>query len=172
MNENIIEFVGHHGTLSSNCKNIRKNDFRETERGWLGKGVYFFDDDKELARNWAIYKRRGNPGRIEVLECIIKTTSEKVLDVVDPKSKQSKDLNAFRENFLKTALKKERIINIDDRMLDGKVFDMVCELSGFSLVRNSTHTLTDRERELDIKFSHINNGVELCVRDKDIIHFT
>lgn len=172
MNDNIIEFIGHHGTLSSNCKSIRKNNFRDTEKGWLGKGVYFFDDDKELARDWARYKRSNNLGKIEVLECIIKTAPEKVLDVVDPKSKQSKELNILRENFLKEALKKERSVNTDDRMLDGKIFDMVCEIAGFTLVRNSTHTLTSTERELGLKFSHINNGVELCVRDKNIIYFT
>lgn len=172
MSDNTVEFIGHHGTLSSNCKSIRKNNFRESKSGWLGKGVYFFEDDKELAKDWATYKRKGNLGKIEVLECIIKTMPEKVLDVVDPKSKQSKDLNAFRENFLRIALKKERAINTEDRMLDGKILDMLCENSGFVLVRNSTHTLTSKERELGINFSHINNGVELCVRDKSIIYFT
>ena len=46
---------------------------------------------------------------------------------------------------------------------------MICEMEGISVVRNSTHTLTQEDRRLGIKFSNISNGVELCVRDMNTI---
>lgn len=172
MSENIIEFIGHHGTLNSCCKNIRKNNFTESPSGWLGRGVYFFHDDKELAINWAIYKRGASSGKIEVLECKIRTLHDKVLDIVDPKSEQSKRVNRVKEEFLQASLKNDKIINIEDRFLDGKILDIVCKKENYLLVRNSTHTLTSNERKSKIVYSSIDNGVELCVKDIDIICFT
>ena len=169
MGEDIITFKGHHGTSSQNSKSIRTNGFNVSNSGWLGKGVYFFDDDKDMARNWAIYKGRGLAGKIEVIECNINVMHTKLLDIVDPKSEQSKKVNEIRENFLKATLNRNKLINIDDNMLDGKFFDMICEMEGISVVRNSTHTLTQEDRRLGIKFSNISNGVELCVRDMNTI---
>lgn len=170
MSQEIKTFKGHHGTTSVKCKCIRKNNFIKSTGGWLGPGVYFFHDDKDLARSWASRNSRFNQAKVEVLECLISVPIESVLDIVDPKSEQSKKVNALRENFLKSALSRDRLIKIDDRMLDGKILNMICELNKYSIIRNSTHTLTEQDRKSGIEFSHICNGVELCVRDLDMIN--
>ncbi len=169
MIEEKISFIGHHGTLYVNSKKIKREGFEESKSGWLGKGIYFFEDDKELARMWANYKKGTYQSKIDVIECNISLEQEKILDIVDPKSVHSKMINEFRENFLKVTLKENKIIKTEDTTLDGKILDMICNRKGYSLVRNSTHTLTESDRKLGIKFSNLKNGIELCVKDKNII---
>lgn len=53
MNEDVKEFMGYHGTSRKNVRLIKKTGFNESNTGWLGTGVYFFEEDFELALKWA-----------------------------------------------------------------------------------------------------------------------
>lgn len=164
----MIKFIGHHGTSSINSKKIRENTFEESNSGWLGKGVYFFEDDKEIAREWAKFKTK-NSCRVEVIECSIIVPVKNLLDIVDPKSVQSKKVNEFAEAFLIKASKQDILVNMDDRFLDGRILDLICNNSKYTVVRNATHTLTNADRKCGRSFSNLCNAIELCVKDIKLI---
>ena len=64
---------------------------------------------------------------MEVIECLIRVPVDNLLDIADPKSEQSKQVNKFSEAFFAAALKNNKPINMDDRLLDGKILDLVCK---------------------------------------------
>lgn len=167
MNNKFKTFIGDHGTTSEISRKIRQGKFNRSLWGWLGAGIYFFEEDKQLARSWAKIKYGSKP--LDVLECTITVEKEKILDVSDPKSKQTKMVNQFREAFLKGALNKNKIINMEDEKFDGKLLDMICEEDNYVLVRNFTHTRTEQDRINKKRGSNIANGVELCVKDNEYI---
>lgn len=156
-------FLGHHGSTAECCKSILKNGFEKSKWGWLGSGVYFFEDDKDLARDWARLRHFGK--RIQVLECVLEVQKEKLLDVSNPKSNEAKKVNSFREALLKQGIKNNKIINMEDEKFDNKIINLICTKDGYDLVRNFTHTNTQADREYHKKRSNICNGVELCVRN-------
>ena len=166
----IITYVGHHGSSSERCKKIRKEGFKPSPNGWLGPGIYFFQEDNQLARNWARYSYKNC--KVEVIECDLSVESSKLLDISDPKSLLSKKVNQFKEQFLRQGIRKERLIKMNDTDFDGKVLDMICTKGEYDMVRNFTHTRTDLDREYKIYNSNISNGVELCVRDPQFIKIT
>ena len=160
-------FIGDHGSSSNNCKLIREQGFKKSFGGWLGQGVYFFEDDKDLARSWAQSKYSHN--RVEVLEGSINVSIENLLDISDPKGEQCKHVNEIKEQLLKIGLNKDFIIHMESPMFDGKVLDYVCEEEHFDVVRNFTHTRTQLDRKFNNLYSAISNGVEICVRNLSCI---
>ncbi|NFT07930.1 hypothetical protein FDF26_12820 [Clostridium botulinum] len=160
-------FIGDHGTTSERCKKIKREGFNKSHWGWLGAGIYFFEEDKELARSWAKIKYGLKP--LEVLEFTITVERENILDISDPKSELTKKVNQFREIFLRSGLNKNKIIDMEDEKFDGKLLDMICDKDGYVLVRNFTHTSTENDRINNKKRSNIANGVELCVKDDKYI---
>lgn len=163
----IMTYIGHHGSSSERCKKIIKEGFNPSGNGWLGPGVYFFQEDNQLARSWAKYKY-GNC-KVEVIECDLNVDSSKLLDISDPKSELSKKVNEFKEQFLRYGIQKERLIKMNDTDFDGKVLDMICQKDKYDMVRNFTHTRTDLDRQYKNYNSNISNCVELCVRNLQCI---
>ena len=161
----VVYFTGHHGTSSENAKKIRKSDFR-FKSGWFGTGAYFFDDDKEMARNWAISKHSGK--RVEVIECNIEVTKSKLLDLCNPKSENSKNFHFFRSEFLKKA---ENLANIVEskESLDCKIIDYLIKKDNLEVIRNTSYTYTDEERKSNKLGSNIANAFEICVANLECI---
>jgi hypothetical protein len=98
------------------------------------------------------------------------TAEEKsILDISDPKSELTRQVNAFREEFLKSGINKDKIINMEDENFDGKLLDMICKEDCYVIVRNFTHTNTKQDRINKKKRSNIANGVELCAKINECI---
>lgn len=165
MSNDIKIFIGHHGTTAEACKKIRKDNFNKTHLGWIGSGVYFFEDDKQMALEWATM--HCGKGKKEVLECTIK--SSEVLDVSDPKSEQNKNFNKIKAMFYQKGYIGNYLINPKDKNFEAKVFDWLCKEDCYELVRNFTHTFTDSDRKNKQYRSKVSNAVELCVKNIDCI---
>ena len=163
----VVKFIGDHGSSRKICNEIRNRSFKKSNWGWLGAGIYFFEEDKDLARSWAKFKYKNIS--IDVLECTISVEQENILDVSNPKSDSTKKVNQFREVFLKSGANRNRIIKMEDEEFDGKILEIICDNDGYELVRNFTHTNTDQDRINNKKKSNIPNGVELCVKNVDCI---
>lgn len=167
-----VEYVGYHGTSESFAVRIDKGNFTIDFRkiGWLGSGVYFFQEDLEIAKYWAIRKFRSRGTSIGLLRTEIKMSKEQVFDVTDPLGDHNKYYQAIRKTFVEREIKKHginiRAKNQDD--LDGKVYNMICTKDGFKLVRGCTITPDDNDREHKL-IPRTPNGVEMCLRDVNFI---
>lgn len=160
--------VGYHGSTSANCKEIRKFGFKPSNTGWLGFGVYCFEDDRSFATKWARYKYSN--GKVDAITCKISVSSDVFLDISDPRTEQSKAVNRFIEKLLINGNERKLGIEldftkIDNNDLDGRILDIICRKDGYKVVRNFTHTRTDNDRKCKRFNSNICNGSELCVKD-------
>lgn len=59
----------YHGTTKDAAAEILKNGFRLGDKGWLGKGVYFYEGAPQDAQKWA--KRTNSPDRVALLRATI-----------------------------------------------------------------------------------------------------
>ncbi|MFD0619674.1 hypothetical protein ACFQZR_19580 [Paenibacillus sp. GCM10027629] len=167
MDERIV-YIGYHGTSNSAAEQIDKGNFRVTHdrAGWLGSGVYFYQENIENAKYWAKRKfvNKGRLGGLLRVELIL--PKELVFDVTDPLGESNKFYQAVRKRFVEDEIKKNKLTvkvsNQDD--LDGKVFNLICIKNGYRMVRGCTITPDDNDREYRLQ-PHTPNGVELCLRD-------
>lgn len=162
MSDKKITFTGYHGTSAQSYNKIIKDGFKKSsKKGWTGTGVYFYEDDKEMAHDWAKYKFPH--GKIAVIKSSVEVFNSKLLDVSDPKSQQNKKAQDFRKKFLEKAINSHITIDMRDEDIDCKILNVICELDNYDVVRNFTYTYKDFDRKLGEKRSNIPNGIELCV---------
>ncbi len=161
----MADFVGYHGTSSQNASLIMQRNFRVDHRkvGWLGSGVYFFEENYEMANYWA----NTFSSDIAVIRCEINVPETEILDVTDPGSNQSKLFHATRKELIEKEIRRHRVDifvrNSED--LDGKVFNLLCIAKRYKLVRSLSYTYQDHDREYRLRASRVPNGIELCLRD-------
>lgn len=161
-------FIGYHGTNSKIAQNIMRSNFtyNATKPGWLGSGIYFFEEDEGLASYWGNFR---NPGNTSVIRTEIEVPDEKIFDVSNPSSDHSKFFHAFREELLPILHAKQINIKATNKTdLDGKIINMICIKEKYQLVRSFTYTFIDYDRN-NGTFSRLPNGIELCLRDNRYI---
>lgn len=161
-----MEFIGYHGTSTKKARAILNGDFyTPSKMGWLGTGIYFFDDNPELASSFAKYKHGIN---ISILKCKVDVEESKVIDVTDPLGRGTKEFHKERHDFIE-AFKGSKIdIVCKNGEFDKKVFERLCVNKGYELVRANTYTYSSMDHELRMS-SHVPNGTELCLRNKSKI---
>ena len=163
-------YMGYHGTSTAHANRIMQTNFliNYQKVGWLGSGVYLFDENQEMAQSWAKYKYPENDKNI--ICCKIEVDEEKVFDVIDPLGEHNKFFHAIRKQLIEQELKKRNIEvkakNTKD--FDGKTYNFICKAKGFELVRAATYTFQPYDRKHFLN-SRVPNGVELCVKDLHII---
>ncbi|WP_339285488.1 hypothetical protein [Paenibacillus sp. FSL R5-0486] len=171
MTEN-FEFEGYHGTSESAAVKIEKGNFNidYNRIGWLGNGVYFFQEDIEMANYWATRKFKNKGISVGLFRVELAMLKRQVFDVTDPLGEHNKYYQGIRKRFVENEIKKHGINvkakNQDD--LDGKVYNMICIKDRYKLVRGCTITPDDNDREHKL-IPHTPNGVELCLRDVQLI---
>jgi hypothetical protein len=164
----MLNFIGYHGTGKNNAKNILRTNFKVdfTKVGWLGTGIYFFHEGKELAEYWASRKF----ANYDVFRCEIEVPEEKVFDVTDPLGYNNQLFHAIRKELINNQiqLNKIDIIVKNKEDLDGKVYNLICKKKGYQLVRAATYTYNEEDREYGL-FSRVPNGVELCLKNPSYV---
>lgn len=111
--------IGHHGTCKQNARSILVNGFTKSQgEQWFGDGVYFFEDDVEEAKQWAI-KVKGFVRNYTVLRSFISP-----LNVLDLTKRSTWDQfiqvrQGIREKVAKTSYK-NKIIG------DGIAINLIC----------------------------------------------
>ena len=161
-------FLGYHGTREDIANNILRTNFhiKNEVKPWLGSGIYFFEENQELAKNWANERYRGK--RTRVLECLLEVPDDKVLDLVDPRSEHNTIFQAQRTALIESLNGKLDVLIKNNEDFDSKTLNVMCPRLGYLLVRAATYTYTDFDRRHKMK-SKVPNGIELCLRDKAYI---
>lgn len=168
------QFIGYHGTCSENIVKIKENNFKPSDWGWTGPGVYFFENNNELAAEWAEYSYPDK--EICVLERLINVDDNKILDISTPNTGHNIKIQETRKRFLEKAIKEGRKIKDSDEKIDSKIINMVATIGRFDVVRNFTYTYIPADRALGKERkrkplrSNVPNGIELCVRNLKCIH--
>lgn len=167
MDSDIIEYIGYHATSTAIAKIINAEGFIPSKSGWLGKGVYFFQDDKELASVYG--QRRYKCQRIEIIKKNIRAPKNSVLDISDPLGKHYKMFSDEKVNLIKEAEKKGyRLYSDTISKYEITVLEELCKQKGFSLVRACTYTYQQYDERYGSR-SNFPNGIELCVKDLSYI---
>lgn len=159
-----VEYIGYHGTDKDTAERIVSTNFIINQRhtGYLGKGVYFFEENKSITREYANSR---HPGKIiKILECIIELPKDKVFDTT--KESDAKKFEIYKEVVRETFVKKQlKIKNNTKDHFDGKIYDLIVDKENYLLIRAKTFTPTSRDREVGLYTSNVPNGVELCLKN-------
>ncbi|GAB6554274.1 hypothetical protein ACQVSN_08415 [Bacillus mobilis] len=162
-------FIGYHGTDSNSANKIMKTNFRNdsTKVGWLGRGVYFFDEDFALAKEWA---GRYGEKNVDVIRSEICVPENLIFDVTEIKGTNNKFFHEMKSQLIEQKIKEENIdiFSKDKRDFDGKTYNLICEMKNYELVIAPTYTFTGQDRKYRT-FSRLSNGIELCLRNIEYI---
>lgn len=167
-----MQYIGYHGTsieYRTQILRLKGTGFTESASGWLGPGIYFFDNDYNMAHKFASKKYR----TVGVLECEIDVPDDKIIDLTNAKSHNNLTFHAIRDSLISLELQKrnmkrtsEKGNNAED--FDNTTFKMLYLRKGYKLVRANTYTYTKNDNSVK-QLSRIPNGVELCLRDQAYI---
>ncbi|MFE8700896.1 hypothetical protein ACFYKX_09735 [Cytobacillus sp. FJAT-54145] len=163
-------FIGYHGTSKQNAINILKTSFTIDYKkiGWLGTGIYFYEENSEMAVEWALYKCKSAPK--DVIRSEIKIPAEEVFDVSIPGSKDNRFFHELRRKLVEVELSKKNLdITVKNKKdFDGKTYNFICKTKGYKLVRAFTYTYTDQDRSTGLD-SRVPNGIELCLKQPSYV---
>lgn len=165
MSNNNVCLVGYHGTCNLLRKKIEKYGFKKSKGGWLGGGIYFFEDSFEMATNWA--KRKYKSDQVCFIKRIIEVEESKFFDISWPLDSRTKYFFKEREKFIEVAMKKGYNVYADDKQrFEGGIIDSICREKKYDVVRACTYTYQkiDDKCGLDSIFS---NTVEVCVKNEE-----
>lgn len=164
MSEKEVELIGYHGTKTYVRKGIENTGFVESKTGWLGKGVYFFQEDYEIARNWASKKHRTM--MICHIKRIINVAEEKFFDITWPLDPRTKYFFQEREKYVKEMEARGYVVEVDSKKrFEGAIVDMICEKKQYDVARACTYTYQQYDEIYSLN-SIFANGVEICVKNK------
>lgn len=163
MSKEIISLTGYHGTKKYLKSSIEVEGFRKSLSGWLGEGVYFFQDDYQMAVNWA--KKKYNT----MMTCFIKrrivVENDLFFDITWPLAESTKYFFEEKEKYIKYMEKKGYKIEVTDKKrFEGEVIDLICREKKYAVVRACTYTYQKHDEIYKLN-SIFANGVEVCVKD-------
>ncbi len=163
-------FQGYHGTDLAIRDKIIQQGFLPSATGWLGTGIYFYEDDPYMARKIASKKYH----RVGVLQCQITLPDiSKCLDLTNPKQQCNRVYHALRDSIIKRILSERNLKIVSAKGNNPEDFDnttcnMLCSSKGYVMVRAHTYTYTKEDSAIQ-QYSRIPNGIELCLRDSAYI---
>ncbi|APA02817.1 hypothetical protein C7M22_03707 [Bacillus velezensis] len=169
-----FEKRSHHGTSNESAENIVKTHFNKStgEHHWLGEGTYFFEDDVDKARDWAISeglfaKPNKKYREYAIIESNIVCNIDEVLDI-ESKKEHEVIFNLQRQELI-NKIKREKIdVKGKWDCLDGRTFDGICDVFKFKVVKQPLFISDIIDREAKV-FSRIPNCTVLCVKSLDCI---
>lgn len=169
MNEDVKEFMGYHGTSRKNVRLIKKTGFNESNTGWLGTGVYFFEEDFELALKWA--KKKHNTHEVEFIKKKICVDEKKLFDISWPLAKQTQYYFKERERYMQEMIKRGYEVSVENRKrYENELINLICKTKKYDVVRACTYTYQKYDyiggKEIDSVFA---NGIEISVREPNCI---
>jgi hypothetical protein len=176
----MVCFTAYHGTGEKCAIAIEKQQqftFGALRKDhWLGKGAYFFREDKEQATLWALYKVRNNLTFRRQKPTIIKVILQ--LDEVHFLNLDTRDGLHYLRNFLEY-LKNQENLKIDgivseeeDKTIADKVRSYVLSLlpDDIWLIQRTfvVDSVFDRDELLAIMGIRL-HGVQICLRNNNAI---
>lgn len=158
------KYTGYHGTDKTSADNIMRTNFiiNYKHTGWLGTGVYFFEENLERAVDWARFSKKGKI--TGVIEVVIEVPPDAVFD--STREDHENEFHELRNSIINENLKRGKFDvkakNYED--FDGKVYNMIANLKNASLIRAKTFTQPFAERGMQVPRSRVPNAVELCLK--------
>lgn len=162
--EKLLEFyvvIAWHGTSKENAEKIIKNNnflISKNEDEWLGQGIYFMENNKFWACQWAKKgKHRYNqPVAIKVLIC---ARSSEVFDF--QKDEWFRLFHKMRNELINRKIIKE------NEKADGRVIDFICSQAQ---KKNKPIKVVRHFYGYKQNFSNfLNVQVQICVKDQSVI---
>ena len=178
MGMNIV-YYGYHGTSSEKAQNIldtknfkdSMNDgtvfeclkTRSKHYHWLGRGVYFWDNDKDIAKYWAHkrYKRKN----FSILGVPIECDKDKILDLRQGSCRRD------MENIINLMIIPHLDFSFDDYSTNDKntfigfACDVICDRGTFDICYNDFEIDSEKE-SLYTKITP-----QICVKNKNVIKY-
>jgi len=156
--------LGYHGTSRTVANKIKREGFRLGKYpGWLGTGVYVFEENPGLALQYAQCKKF--VAEPTIIKAHLSIDEDTILDVSIPGSKGNRLFHEFKDSLQKAIVLKQYHIEFKNKYeMDGHTIDRLCKVREFSVVRGFTYTYN----KLDKEYTHasgIANGVELCLKN-------
>lgn len=155
---------GYHGTSKDDAVLIKVGKFfrlstKSTE--WLGDGIYFFENDKLEALQWAKYYKKANMP--VVIESEI--SSQKLLDMCEQKNQK------FIAKLIEELANKYKDEDREPEILDAKVINMVCAEVGYDVVRGIFEFQSKIFKSIEGFTRFKRYHIQLCVRNNDCINW-
>ncbi|MGK0576781.1 hypothetical protein [Macrococcus capreoli] len=147
--KNIVTILGHHGTTLDACNRIMKSNFIPSplHKGWFGKGVYFFEDDKDLAYEWVL---KDKPSKIpKVIEVKIEVPDIHFLNLTDVKSDDYKIFKKVRDEKITKILEGQNIKISDKKNFEALVMETLKKDGEVYVVKVPSLTKTNDMIETD-----------------------
>ncbi|MBE7337488.1 MULTISPECIES: hypothetical protein [Staphylococcus] len=166
--KNIVSMVGHHGTTSQACDRIMKSDFTLTpiDKGWFGQGVYFFEDDKNLAYEWV---KKEKSGKIpKVIEADIEVPAINFLNLTDVKSCDYEIFKKVRDEKVKAILNENNIKIREVKHFEALVMNILKKDADIFVVKVPSLTKTQDMKDTAAKM-RIPNCNEVVVFERRYI---
>lgn len=157
------EGYGYHGHIREVIdETLEDNEFNKSTKldNFLGKGIYFFEEDLQLTIRWC--EKARNYDDWGIIKAFI--SSDKAIDL-----NKSAHFHAI-ENLFKKIIRKYENIDGDKYIPRAKLFDILHEIKSFDMMRGTKRVpYGDEAKKLPgrIPFYHVQ--VILCVRNPDCI---
>ena len=162
-----MDVTGYHGTDKSKAMKIMRTEFKPGKNsGWLGNGIYFFENNMNLALRF-IDKDVDFINRA-VISARIATSKSRVLDITQVGSIGLDEFHVHREHVIDQVGAENVRIRTKQRHLDAFVLNDLCRRRGYYAVRAQTYTYSTRDKRFKLS-SRFPNGIELCVKNASII---
>lgn len=156
-------YIGYHGTDFDAANRIEKTTFAINHKhiGWLGTGVYFFENNISICEEYTRHRHKGSI--IKILECYLEVPKDKIFDTT--LDKDADIFHNYREE-LKQIVKSQKIsLKVSNsNHFDGRVYDLISKRKNIHLVRARTFTPLISDRDEPFPESKVGNAVELCLK--------
>ncbi|MEY8600628.1 hypothetical protein [Staphylococcus shinii] len=161
-----MKIIGYHGTNRDIKERILKTNFTlSNKNNWFGQGLYLFEQDYDMAQQWA--KRKYKRSISSVIECEIVVNNDNVIDLTDPSSQNNKEFHELRTKQIYELVESENLKIQDTFGLDKVIIDLLFD-SGIELFKCPSYTYTEEDTIYSLS-SRIPNGIELVIRNLSLI---
>lgn len=161
MEEGTKKFVGYHGTTDINAKNILKTkyfNFSQDDEEWLGKGIYFFQDDVKQAYYYCVKAKKYISWTI--IKCNIEAKDVIDLDDLSTLEEFQKFANKIKCRYKKRSDGKPR------KLINAVAINSMYEAKHFDIIKK---TFEIPEGFITERTNIIPMQVQLCVRNRNCI---
>lgn len=174
---NSIQFIGYHGTKGDYARRIcleRCFNPSTSSSEWLGKGIYFFKEDKIQAYLFARYRHNED---VSVLSVDIGTDNYIDMSVTEDRNEVESYLSLLLNLYKNKASSDYKdLINrhpelqngLTDTLIDGLILDLIYEIKPFDLVV-CPFDVPGKKKNKWFRFKA--TQIQVCVKDNSCIDY-
>lgn len=167
----MVHLTGFHGTSLDNGRHIldeRNFMVSGSFRDWLGKGVYFFENDKHQAYMFAKFKNRKYKVLTHSEICVLQVDihTDNYIDLLIDDDRMF--LKRFAEKLQSCVEKKKQEIG-DWEHKEGFILDMLFKIKPYDLVK-AAYIVPKRKKNMMFGYEDVH--IQICVKDTKVIDYS